>query len=186
MHGEYTTAAFLAMILMLAGCAGPTPDIHRAYVGEGQAPSEVAIVRAMTAGIHESDGDELEHPETGDTVLARYALHASVLTFTHPGTGERTTLEAPLPADINAFFDGVIETYMQEKHVAGVTVSLVRDGRLWFAKGYGYADLEEKRPVDPETSLFRIGSISKAFSVTARAFAAASDMGQPWKYTLAP
>ena len=34
--------------------------------------------------------------------LARHALHARYLAFTHPGTGEEVAFEAPLPADMAA------------------------------------------------------------------------------------
>jgi len=42
----------------------------------------------------------------------------------------------------------------------------VKDGALFFAKGYGYADVAKRKPIDPERSLFRIGSTSKLFTWT--------------------
>ena len=44
---------------------------------------------------------------------------------------------------------------------------MVHDGEMIFAKGYGYGDLENRRPVDPAVTLFRPGSISKTFTWTA-------------------
>jgi 23S rRNA pseudouridine1911/1915/1917 synthase len=38
--------------------------------------------------------------------LPRHALHAWRLSLPHPATGLRIDLEAPLPADIQAFWDG--------------------------------------------------------------------------------
>jgi len=38
--------------------------------------------------------------------LPRHALHAWRLSLPHPATGVRLDLEAPLPADIQAFWDG--------------------------------------------------------------------------------
>ena len=55
----------------------------------------------------------------------------------------------------------------QEHHIPGAAVSVVKDGRLFFAKGYGYADLENGIPVDPEQTVFRIGSVGKLFTWTA-------------------
>lgn len=52
------------MFVALAGCAGPAPDIHRGFVGDSQSVSDVAIVRAVTAAIHEIDGKELKHPDS--------------------------------------------------------------------------------------------------------------------------
>ena len=68
-------------------------------------------------------------------------------------------------------FERMTDKYMQkvlsEYHVAGATVSVVKDGKLFFKKGYGYSDLEEKTPVDPDTTVFQIASISKLFTSTA-------------------
>jgi CubicO group peptidase (beta-lactamase class C family) len=46
-------------------------------------------------------------------------------------------------------------------------VSVVKDGQVLFQKGYGYADFEAKKPVLPDQTLFRPGSISKLFTATA-------------------
>ncbi|MGE0556003.1 MAG: serine hydrolase domain-containing protein [Gemmatimonadales bacterium] len=70
------------------------------------------------------------------------------------------------PAELEAFLDGVLTAWLRDKHVAGATVSVVKDGQLFFAKGYGYADVAARKPVDPEKTLFRIGSISKTFTWT--------------------
>ncbi|HEX2741407.1 MAG TPA: serine hydrolase [Rubrobacter sp.] len=56
---------------------------------------------------------------------------------------------------------------MQKHHIAGAAVSVVKDGKLFFAKGYGDADLENGIPVDPERTNFRIGSLAKLFTWTA-------------------
>ncbi|MGH8236058.1 MAG: serine hydrolase domain-containing protein, partial [Steroidobacteraceae bacterium] len=69
--------------------------------------------------------------------------------------------------DLEAFIDGVMATQLRSQHVAGATIAIVRDGQLFFAKGYGYEDVERKVPVDPEKTLFRVGSISKLFTATA-------------------
>jgi hypothetical protein len=61
MHLKYLKLAFLFFIA-LSGCAGPTPDIHKEYIDTGQPVSEVAIIKAVTAGIHKIDGKELKHP----------------------------------------------------------------------------------------------------------------------------
>jgi hypothetical protein len=52
--------------------------------------------------------------------------------------------EMPGPADpveLEAFFDELMLEQLAENHVAGATVSVVRDGQLFFSKGYGYADV---------------------------------------------
>lgn len=64
---------------------------------------------------------------------------------------------------LEAFLDGIVETYREEEHVAGVTLSIVRNGQIILEKGYGFSGLDPHRPVDPEATLFRVGSISKTF-----------------------
>jgi len=71
------------------------------------------------------------------------------------------------PAEMEAFLDDLITKEMEENHIAGAAVSVVKNERLFFAKGYGYGDLEHKVPVDPERTIFKIGSITKLFTWTA-------------------
>ena len=70
-------------------------------------------------------------------------------------------------ADAEAFLDGILPLQLERENIAGATVSVVKDGKLLFAKGYGFADREKKSPVSAETTLFRPGSISKLFTWTA-------------------
>jgi len=71
------------------------------------------------------------------------------------------------PADLEAFIDGMMAAHMPSRNIPAATIAVVKDGELFFAKGYGYADREKKIPVDPETTLFRPGSTSKLFTWTA-------------------
>ena len=71
------------------------------------------------------------------------------------------------PAELEAFLDDLMAKDMEEHHIAGAAVSVVKGGELFFAKGYGYADLEKGIPVDPEQTNFRIGSVTKLFTWTA-------------------
>lgn len=71
------------------------------------------------------------------------------------------------PRELEVFLDGLISGYMDAADIPGVTVSVVKDGALLLAKGYGYADAQARTLVDPEKTLFRVGSISKIFMATA-------------------
>ena len=71
------------------------------------------------------------------------------------------------PLHVEAFFDGLMAALLQDHHIAGATVAVVRDGSVLLAKGYGFADVEKRRRVSPDATLFRIGSISKTFVWTA-------------------
>ena len=71
------------------------------------------------------------------------------------------------PQELETWLDEFMAEQMDKLHIPGVTFSLVQNGELFFAKGYGYADLEQQIPVIADRTLFRVGSISKLFSATA-------------------
>jgi CubicO group peptidase (beta-lactamase class C family) len=78
-----------------------------------------------------------------------------------------TSLPAVHPlekADLEAFFDGLVPLQMERSDVAGATVLVVKDGKEILKKGYGYSDITKKTPVDPDSSMFRLASISKLFT----------------------
>lgn len=70
-------------------------------------------------------------------------------------------------ADLSAFLDGLMPQQIEKGDIAGAAVSVVKDGKVLFEKGYGYSDAEKKTPVSPQDTLFRPGSISKTFTWTA-------------------
>lgn len=88
-----------------------------------------------------------------------------VITFSSSVTAESSI--NPESVSFEAFFDAYLSSKMREHNIAGVTVSVVKGDRILFAKGYGHADMEQGVPVDPEKTLFRIGSLSKLFTWTA-------------------
>jgi CubicO group peptidase (beta-lactamase class C family) len=62
-------------------------------------------------------------------------------------------------------FDDYVESVMKDWHVPGLAVGAVKDGKVVFAKGYGYRDVSKQLPVTDKT-LMAIGSNSKSFTVT--------------------
>ena len=70
-------------------------------------------------------------------------------------------------ADAEAWLDGLFPYGLKKNNIAGAVVVVVKDGQVLLVKGYGYADVSAKKPVDPMTTLFRVGSISKTFTWTA-------------------
>src|SRR5262249_53440742 len=70
-------------------------------------------------------------------------------------------------SELESFVDGMMGSALVEHHIAGAVVAVVKDGALLFEKGYGFADVERRLPVDPERTLFRIGSVTKLFTATA-------------------
>jgi CubicO group peptidase (beta-lactamase class C family) len=70
-------------------------------------------------------------------------------------------------AELEAFFDQVIASHLESLNVPGAALAVVKEGELILSKGYGYADLESSRVVDPSRTLFRTGSVAKLFTWTA-------------------
>jgi CubicO group peptidase (beta-lactamase class C family) len=71
------------------------------------------------------------------------------------------------PQELEIFVDGVIAAQLQAYHIPGATVSVVKDGELYLAKGYGYANQEKLIPVIADKTLIFPGSVSKLFAWTA-------------------
>jgi CubicO group peptidase (beta-lactamase class C family) len=61
--------------------------------------------------------------------------------------------------------DGVYSS-LAGKVAPGVAVLIAKDGKIVYKKGLGYADIEKKEKVSPETK-FRIGSVTKQFTAAA-------------------
>jgi CubicO group peptidase (beta-lactamase class C family) len=87
-----------------------------------------------------------------------------------PPAGESKVTEPPhdlTVADVHAFLDGFVPMQLERENIAGAVVLVVKDGGVFFAKGYGYSDVDKKTPVTVDATLFRPGSISKLFTWTA-------------------
>ncbi len=76
--------------------------------------------------------------------------------------------------------EGAAQQFIQslmgtDPKVPGAAVAVMKDGKIVFSKGYGYADLESDRPITPST-IFHVASVSKQF--TAFAIAMLADQGK--------
>jgi N-acyl-D-amino-acid deacylase len=65
-----------------------------------------------------------------------------------------------------ANFDRLLHDFIEHHRVSGAALAVTDQGRLVYARGYGYADLATHEPVQP-TSLFRIASVSKPITAVA-------------------
>lgn len=95
-----------------------------------------------------------------------------------PGFDERKASYAVTtgePHEAFARVDRLIQAFIKEHRVPGVSLAITDQGRLVYARGYGYADVNTRAPVIP-SSLFRIASISKP--ITAVAVLQLVDQGQ--------
>lgn len=73
--------------------------------------------------------------------------------------------ESP-PIPNGAAIESEVEAFMAKERVPGVSLAIVMDGQHVWARGFGFADLENDIPVKPET-VFRLASISKMLTATA-------------------
>src|SRR5215471_18600912 len=117
----------------------------------------IAVIYAITISAATAQG-----PAPSPLVSAPSPPPANVPAVTpQPSAGALTK------ADFETFLDALIPSQLRNRNIAGAVVSVVKDGQVLFQKGYGYADVEEKKPVLPDQTLFRPGSISKLFTATA-------------------
>ena len=70
-------------------------------------------------------------------------------------------------SDVEAWLDGFMPYAIQRGGIPGAMVVVVKDGNVLLEKGYGYADVAARKPVDPERTMFRPGSVSKLVTWTA-------------------
>ena len=66
-----------------------------------------------------------------------------------------------------AYLDGLIGAQFDNLKLAGLTMAIIKDNKVWLLRGDGFADLESRTPVDPNTHMFRPGSVSKLLTWTA-------------------
>jgi CubicO group peptidase (beta-lactamase class C family) len=90
--------------------------------------------------------------------------------FVSPAAAQKQTLSGTKPInaeELETLLDPIFAERMERFHIPGTVISLVKDGKVIFIKGYGVADVEKKTPVAADKTLFRIGSITKVFTATA-------------------
>lgn len=118
----------------------------------GRIAAALALIGMVPAGAQ----GPLPQPAEGGEEAAPVAASAA------PTDGAQ--LSAP---DVSAWLDGFMPYALHRGQIPGAVVVVVQGGQPLVSKGYGYADLKTLRPVDPATTLFRPGSVSKLFTWTA-------------------
>jgi len=79
-----------------------------------------------------------------------------------------TAWAAPLTAeDVNAWLDGYLPYALATGDIPGAEIAIVKDGAVVTERGYGFADVEKRTPVDAKVTMFRPGSVSKLIVWTA-------------------
>jgi len=92
--------------------------------------------------------------------ILKYILNLSAFQRVVGGSAELTKL---------AKADSLLSDLVNQKKIPGISITILKDGKTILQKGYGFADLETKTPIDPKKTIFRIASVSKNIAATALA-----------------
>ncbi len=95
---------------------------------------------------------------------ANSAVLSSAPTATTSAIG--TTAHDLTKADVDAWLDGFMPYALKAADIPGAVVVVVKDGQPLTERGFGYSDVAAQKPVDPQLTLFRPGSVSKLFTWT--------------------
>lgn len=104
----------------------------------------------------------IQNPKAVSVMMKRSKLVAFVIfslvlaaaSFAQPKTGDLGKLKG---------FETFVHSILAEYKVPGVAIAVVKDGKVLYAQGFGYRDIQGGLKVTPRT-LFGIGSCSKAFT----------------------
>ncbi len=77
------------------------------------------------------------------------------------------TLNAQSLDDKIAKAEALVESFVEDKNLPGMAVSIYLGDSMIWSQGFGYADIESQTPVDPALTKFRIGSVSKTLTAAA-------------------
>ncbi len=94
-------------------------------------------------------------------LIRKFLFLALTLLWQAGAAGQQTN-----PADSAAT---LIRAFMAESGTPGIAVSVGRNGRIVWSEGFGYADVEQRVPVSPSLTRFRVGSVAKPMTATALA-----------------
>ncbi len=123
----------------------------------------------------------LIHICTKNIILVGLIIFLVVFRFSTPMDGaelqnnyqdiDEDGLNFKITNDLSVFKEGKeiekqANDFLRQWNLAGMTMSVVKDGKLVYAHGFGYSDIENKQPVSPG-QLFRIASVSKLITAVA-------------------
>ena len=94
-------------------------------------------------------------------VFSTSSVHAQEPSAAHEPVKADATSSAAYEA-----VDAYIQSHMSKRHIPGMSVAIVRDGKVARAKGYGLANVELSVPANDET-VYQLASVTKTFTATA-------------------
>jgi N-acyl-D-amino-acid deacylase len=134
---------------------------------------------------HITDKADFQHPDAVSEgvknviVNGQLVLHNSKFTGSLPGRVLRgpgyreeqaafnvTSENKDYDVERFAKIDQTLQQFIQKHRLPGASLAVTSNGRVVYARGYGYADIAAKKRVEPN-SLFRIASISKPITAVA-------------------
>lgn len=95
-----------------------------------------------------------------DIVNTRLLAALLTIAASRPAAAQRAA-----PIDVDRV-DSIVRRNIADKHITGVSVGIMQNGKIVFARGYGLANLERRTPVTSAT-MFAIGSVTKQFTCSA-------------------
>jgi CubicO group peptidase (beta-lactamase class C family) len=100
--------------------------------------------------------------------MVTWLAAAGLMALAQPASAQQPAAAAPPPSieTLAPELDGIFQRYMAEAHVPGLVYGVVQGGRIVHLGTFGVQDNERRRPVTSR-SLFRIASMSKAFTALA-------------------
>ena len=106
--------------------------------------------------------------------LTTIIVFSTIISFFNTLFGQRKLSETEVfkknPSEVTSFEEAKAEAekilyyLIQEEIIPGASVTVTKQGKIIWQGGYGYADISKKTPVDPQKTIFRIASMSKAIT----------------------
>lgn len=112
--------------------------------------------------------------DDGSSITGDFTQGGQTFPFHLARAGAAVEPRRPSAREALGDFDEFVRSSMRRWNVPGMAIAIVRSDSVILARGYGHRDLENHKPVTPQT-LFAIGSASKAF--TAMTLAMTADDG---------
>lgn len=98
--------------------------------------------------------------------ISVYAAQDQSTVVQNASTNLRETISLTTES-VEKFADSYFSRPDVKEQLKGALFLVVKDGKVLLNKGYGYADVATKKPIDPDSTVFRMASISKVFTATA-------------------
>lgn len=106
--------------------------------------------------------------------LTTIIVFSTIISFFNTLFGQRKLSDTEVfkknPSEVTSFEEAKTEAekilyyLIQEEIIPGVSVTVTKQGKIIWQGGYGYADISKKTPVDPQKTIFRVASMSKAIT----------------------